>query len=191
MALIVVGGQTKHVGKTTLICNIIRSFPEVSWIAVKISPHVHDPVGKTRVLESDSGWVISEQCSRGVESDTARFIEVGAARSLLLYSTQESLAEACSRLKTHLTHAQHVIVESSGALRFLRSDLALLVLSPGSSDFKSSAINQLSKFDAVLVKQAERAKVGEGLRQVPTFELKPDGLSTELIALLKRVLARS
>ena len=41
MAIIVVGGSNKGVGKTALVCGLIAALPEYRWAAVKISSHMH------------------------------------------------------------------------------------------------------------------------------------------------------
>lgn len=41
MAIVVVGGSNKGVGKTTLVCALIAALPEYKWNAVKISTHDH------------------------------------------------------------------------------------------------------------------------------------------------------
>jgi hypothetical protein len=41
MAIIVVGGSNRGVGKTALICGLIAALPEYHWAAVKIATHEH------------------------------------------------------------------------------------------------------------------------------------------------------
>jgi len=41
MAIIVVGGSNRGVGKTTLVCALIAALPEYRWNAVKITTHDH------------------------------------------------------------------------------------------------------------------------------------------------------
>ncbi len=41
MAIIVVGGSNRGVGKTALVCGLIAALPEYRWTAVKISTHEH------------------------------------------------------------------------------------------------------------------------------------------------------
>ena len=59
--LIVVGGHSRNVGKTSVICGIIRALPGWNWTAIKITPHPH-------------AW----------RED--RFLAAGAARAFLLQS---------------------------------------------------------------------------------------------------------
>ena len=39
--IVVVGGNARGVGKTTLICAILRAFPQGQWRALKVTPHHH------------------------------------------------------------------------------------------------------------------------------------------------------
>ena len=39
--IIAVGGNARGVGKTTLICAILRAFPDRAWQALKVTPHHH------------------------------------------------------------------------------------------------------------------------------------------------------
>ena len=41
MALIVVGGHTRGIGKTALVVDIVRATPEAGWTAVKITQYGH------------------------------------------------------------------------------------------------------------------------------------------------------
>jgi hypothetical protein len=59
--LIVVGGHSRNIGKTSVICGIIRALPAWNWTAIKITPHAHS-----------------------VRED--RFLAAGAARAFLLQS---------------------------------------------------------------------------------------------------------
>ncbi len=47
MAILVVGGSRKDIGKTALVCAIISAFRDFDWTAVKITAHDYaaDKVG--------------------------------------------------------------------------------------------------------------------------------------------------
>src|SRR5580692_4494300 len=40
--VMVVGGHSRNVGKTSVICGIIRALPTWNWTAIKITPHEHN-----------------------------------------------------------------------------------------------------------------------------------------------------
>jgi hypothetical protein len=123
---IIVGGLARKCGKTTLACRLIALSPERAWTAVKISHHAPEP---------GSAFTLNEDCDAG---DTRRFIEAGARRAFWL---RGDLAAARPALTALLDGSPNWIVESTGALAWLESDLNLLVVPPdGGSDEKLRAL---------------------------------------------------
>jgi len=185
MAWIIIGGQTKNVGKTTLICNIIAAFPRVGWTAVKISSHSHIPQDIKKLAEG-AGWTIGQQNPNTDTHDTARFLRSGAVRALLVQADASSLKSACASLAHELASAQNVIVESASAAGFLHHDLLLLLLDPAQDDFKDSASQQLDRADALVLRNADFAgkETMYGSSQARVFAALADGLDPRLISLL-------
>ncbi len=109
--LLVVGGQARKVGKTSVVCDIIRATPELRWTAVKIAGHRHD-------REPDRG-------------DTARYLAAGAVRAMLLDAETAELATLAAEDK--------VICESTRIAAASTPDCALLVVDPSRQDWKESA----------------------------------------------------
>jgi len=190
MALVVVGGQTKNVGKTTLICNIIAAFPRVRWTAVKICSHAHAPQGCERV-KAGAGWTIWQQSPTNDRTDTARFLRSGAERGLLIIHTgQPSLREACAHF-AHDGSAGGVIVESASAAKFLDHDLLLMLLDNTQEDLKESARRQFDRADAFLLRNPDltaNACMGRA-HQKPIFTAFLDGLDGGLRSMLEAKLA--
>jgi molybdopterin-guanine dinucleotide biosynthesis protein len=184
MAVIVVAGQTKHVGKTTLICNIIAAFPALKWTAVKISSHQH-ATGKCVVLKERAGWRILLQNPTADHSDTARFLKSGADRALLLHTDNDSLKEACSWLAREISPATLVIVESASAAEFLRHDLLVLVLDAEQTDFKTSAQELLARADVFVLRGPGSGSKGiAAASETPVFRAFPDRLDPALLHML-------
>jgi len=52
VAIVVVGGSGRGVGKTALVCGLIRALPEIPWTAVKITSDAH-AVAKPIFEETD------------------------------------------------------------------------------------------------------------------------------------------
>lgn len=149
MALIIVGGQTKSVGKTTLVCNILTAFPNLEWVALKVTTHAHTP-RDCRLHSEGLGWFLWEQTRIGTDTDSARFLAAGARRSFLLESKPNSIVDACSALVKELPVSASLIVESTAAAEYLKPDLFLIVSDSTRQDVKNSAREQLVRADAVL-----------------------------------------
>src|SRR5579862_5177654 len=146
MPIIVVGGQAKDVGKTTLVCNIVSAFRERGWTAVKISDHRHD-VSDCKLLAEGSGWCIREQLERDDTSDTARYLRAGSMRALLVQAEEGALRNAVAALHPFLSG--NAIIESNRAVEFLSPDLFLLMVD-AERDLKPSAQSQLQRADALV-----------------------------------------
>lgn len=176
MLVIVVGGQTKDVGKTTLVCNIVSAFRERAWTAVKISDHRHEVSG-CRLLAEGTGWSILEQRSLDDASDTVRYLQAGAARALLVQADEKATREAVASLPPFLSG--NAIVESNRAREFLSPDLFLLVVD-AERDFKPSARAQLERADVLIYRGELRSKFDK-----PSFSASEEGLDSRLVSLIR------
>ena len=181
MAIIVIGGHSRSVGKTSVVAGLISALPEFAWTAVKITQYGHgicSANGKAcDCATGDHSWAISEERDRSGESDTSRFLVAGAAQAWWVRTEQGRLAEAMPSLRQRIAKAAHVIVESNSVLKFLRPDLYLTVLDPATVDFKNSAREFLDRASAVILHaQAESAWQAVSLKPVadrPIFRITP------------------
>src|ERR1700730_1765531 len=155
MAIVVVGGHSRSVGKTSVVAGLIAALREFEWTAVKITQYGHGICSANGqpcdCVTNDHSWAISEEKDRGGESDTSRFLLAGAARALWVRTEQGRLAEAMPVLRPRLESAGNVILESNSVMKFLRPDLYLTVLDPATEDFKNSAREFLDRADAVVL----------------------------------------
>ena len=158
MALIVIGGHSRSVGKTSVVAGLIAALPEYNWTALKITQYGHGVCsrdGKScHCATDDHSWAISEETDRSGDSDTSRFLAAGAARAWWVRTEQGRLAEAMPTIRRKLKDSGNAILESNSILKFLRPDLYLTVLDPATADFKKSAREFLDRADAVILHQS-------------------------------------
>jgi hypothetical protein len=161
MAIVVIGGHSRSVGKTSVVAGLISLLPEYGWTAVKITQYGHGVCSANGepcdCVTDDHSWAISEEKNRSGESDTSRFLLAGAARALWVRTEQGRLAEAMPALRKRLEQSRNVIVESNSVLKFLRPDLYLTVLDPETEDFKTSAREFLDRASAVILHEGSSA----------------------------------
>jgi molybdopterin-guanine dinucleotide biosynthesis protein len=196
MAIVVVGGHTRNIGKTSVVAGLIHALPEMRWTAFKITQFGHGVCsanGEPCDCETAEHTIaVSEERDGATGTDSARYLEAGALRSFWVRTRQGQLAEAMPRLRKEFERAQaeggNVIVESNSILRFLRPDVLLTVLDPATKDFKESALRYLDRADAVLLPELEigrpewsgvSLKLIEG---VPRFQMRLPGYVTEEIS---------
>ncbi|HUS19471.1 MAG TPA: hypothetical protein VMZ25_07455 [Terriglobales bacterium] len=195
MALVVIGGHSRNVGKTSVVAGIIAAIPEADWTAAKITQFGHGVCSVTTapcdcaLNEREHSWSIDEEFDRSGTSDTSRFLVAGARRSLWVRTKQGMLAEAMPALREQLQGAQNIILESNSVLRFLRPDVYLSVLDFENPDFKDSAREFLDRADAIVLHAASAGAVPQwdrvSLKLIegkPVFRITPPEYVTEEIS---------
>ncbi len=155
MALVVVGGNTRNIGKTSVVAGLIAALRERDWTAIKITQYGHgicSADGKAcDCATADHTIAFTEERDRSGTSDSSRYLVAGAKRSLWVRTQQGELFEAMPRLRREIAAAGDVIVESNSILQFLKPDLFLSVLDPAVEDFKRSARRYLDRADLILM----------------------------------------
>jgi hypothetical protein len=183
MAIVVVGGHTRNIGKTSVVAGLIAAMPEMRWTAFKITQFGHgicSANGEPCDCETAEHTVaVSEERDGATGTDSARYLAAGAVRSFWVRTRQGDLSDAMPRIRKELERAENAVIESNSILRFLRPDLYLSVLEPGVEDFKESARRYLDWADAVLVPEGELGRPvwkGVSLRLVegtPVLAMRP------------------
>src|ERR1700732_2010974 len=191
MSLIVIGGHSRNVGKTSVVAGLIAALPEFNWTALKITQYGHGVCSMDgepcHCATDDHSWAISEELDCSGESDTSRFLAAGAARVWWVRTERGRLAEAMPTVRGKLAESKNAIVESNSILKFLRPDLYLTVLDPATADFKRSAQEFLDRADAVILQQRETTEVAwreTSLKPVarrPMFRISPPPYITSQI----------
>lgn len=163
MALIVIGGHSRSVGKTSVVAGLIAALPEYNWTALKITQYGHGVCSMDgepcHCATDDHSWAISEELDRSGESDTSRFLAAGAAHAWWVRTEQGRLAEAMPAVRKKLAESENAILESNSVLKFLRPDLYVTVLDPATADFKKSAQEFLDRADAVILHRSEASEL--------------------------------
>ena len=155
MAIVVIGGHSRSVGKTSVVAGLITALPEYRWTALKITQYGHGVCSANGeacdCATDDHTWAINEEKDRSGESDTSRFLVAGAEKVWWVRTQQGRLAEAMPALRRRIAESENVILESNSILKFIRPDLYLTVLDPATPDFKKSAQEFLDRADAVIL----------------------------------------
>ena len=179
MAVVVIGGHTRNIGKTSVVAGLIAALPEFAWTAVKITQYGHGICSANGeacdCATADHTIAVSEERDRSGGTDSSRYLAAGAAHSFWVRTQQGELHEAMPRVRKLIAGAGNIIIESNSVLRFLKPDLALSVLDPGVADFKASALRYLDRVDAVVMPAGSQAA------SVPW-----DGVSAAMLARKRR-----
>jgi hypothetical protein len=206
--LIVVGGHTRSIGKTQLVCDVIQAFPRTEWIAGKITQYGHGVCAQNGencdCAPSEHACALDWETRADTGTDSSRFLAAGARRAFWLRTKQGSLAEGLPLLRRALaeveekaavpqgpglgesqtagTASRAVIVESNSLMQFLKPSLYFAVLDPLKEDFKESAQLALDRAQALVL----RGKVGGDEPPAPLWMKLPRRLLKEKASVLQR-----
>jgi hypothetical protein len=216
--LIVVGGHTRSIGKTQLVCDLIAALPQARWLAGKITQYGHgvcaqngqdcDCAPTDHVVALD--WESADRTLTHLGSDSARFLQAGADRAFWLRTKQGYLAEGMPLLREALASIQahrkddgacdavNVMIESNSLLQFVKPSLYVTVFDASREDFKNSARQMLDRADVFVfrhgldeneVSQPRLQLPAQLLRQKPSLlQREGEPLPERLFQLAKRIL---
>jgi hypothetical protein len=183
MALVVVGGHSRSVGKTSVVAGLIEALPEYHWTALKITQFGHGICSADgKPCDCDTGddhfRALSDERDRSGRTDTSRFLVAGADRSIWVRTRQGRLSEAIPDIQRKIAGAENVIMESNSIIRFLKPDVYLTVLDAANKDFKVSAMEFLDRADGVILHKSDGSVAWELVRMEqiagkPTFTIQP------------------
>lgn len=190
MAIVVVGGSTKDIGKTALVCAIISALPDFNWTAVKITGHSYE-LGPflSRLAAEDSDPTVWEEMNPGQETDTARYLAAGARRALLV--TRCGAEIPIDEIQGALKGDRNIIFESNRIIGAIEPDVCIALLSVGAMELKPSFTRLLRKADALVCVYPAGIEAPEFPFGLPRFRLQSeDRLSPELDVWLRMKLDR-
>ena len=91
--LLLIAGNGRDSGKTTLACLIIQKFStDHQIIALKISPHKHRIAAGGKVICDTENLYIAEETNPGTGKDSSRMLQAGAGRSFFICCDGGSIA---------------------------------------------------------------------------------------------------
>lgn len=152
-AIVAVSGFSSEVGKTTLMCDLLRAFP--GWEAIKVTrghyrscgrdPHsccVSDLLGEEPVIRSgrDQNYAPGK--------DTGLYWDAGAANVHWVIVTDEQVERGMKQAIERVT-APGVFIEGNSILEFIQADLVLMVSRASGGKIKGSARQALAHSSAI------------------------------------------
>jgi len=126
--ILLVTGNGKNVGKTTLSCAVIEHFKEEKIIGVKISPHFHDfDPNVEDVLYQTDDIIIIEEHRINTGKDSSKLKTAGAYRVFFVMVLDHNLQEAFDKLMEFVGGNFPMIIESAALRNIIKPSLFLLL----------------------------------------------------------------
>ncbi len=150
---VAVGGFTSEVGKTTLLCEILRALP--GWEAIKMTRGHYRSCGKdphaccVSHLLSDEPVIRSGRAQTYAPGkDTGRYWDAGASNVHWVIVTDEQVEQGIRRALERV-EAPGVLIEGNSFLEFVDVDFAVMVARASGGKVKASARRALRKSSAL------------------------------------------
>jgi hypothetical protein len=157
--IISISGFSSNVGKTTLMCEMLKRFN--GWEAIKISRGHYRSCGKDpqacciSPLLGEHPQIFSgakETCIP--RKDTGRYWEAGASNVHWLICTNEQLEEG-ARVALSKVQTAGVFIEGTSFLKFIPADYSIMVVNPSRDEIKSSALRFADRMNAYFASGSE------------------------------------
>lgn len=190
--LVVVGGHSRNIGKTSLVAGLIRKLRARKWTAVKITLYgngvcAHDGGACGCEPASGEAFELTEEYAPN-DTDSGRFLAAGAERSFWLRAPAGDLARAAGTIQKMIAGSGNVIVESNSILELVKPDVFLMLLDFSCEDFKPSSLRFMDRADAfVVIDQGINAPLWQDVARgmwdaKPQFLVKPPVYATAAVA---------
>ncbi|HEX3162219.1 MAG TPA: hypothetical protein VHQ92_06555, partial [Pseudolabrys sp.] len=126
MAIVVVGGSAKDIGKTALVCAVISGLSEFGWTAVKITGHDYE------IDSISKGPTIRSELTAGETTDTARYLAAGSRRALLVTRCGPEIP--IDEIRAALKDDRNILFESNRIMDAVTPDACLALVGGQRSD---------------------------------------------------------
>ena len=153
--IIGIGGFTSNVGKTTLLCELLKAFP--GWEAIKTTRGHYRSCGKDPKTCCVSHLLSAEPLVRSgrketyeLGKDTGRYWDAGASNVHWLIATDNQVEEGI-KLALAKVKSPGVFVEGNSFTEFVNADHFIMVRQSNNSKIKSSARRMIGKATAIYV----------------------------------------
>jgi hypothetical protein len=152
-AIVAVSGFSSEVGKTTLMCDLLRAFP--GWEAIKVTRGHYRSCGRDPHACCVSDLLSDEPVIRSgrdqnyaVAKDTGRYWDAGAANVHWVIVTDEQVERGIKEAVDGVA-APGVLIEGNSILEFIQADLVLMVSRASGGKIKGSARQALVHASAI------------------------------------------
>jgi len=153
--IVAVSGFSSNVGKTTLVCDLLKALPE--WEAIKLSRGHYRSCGKdpeaccvSDLLREEAVVRSGRTANYEAGKDTGRFWDAGATNVHWVivddHQVEQGVNEALSRVES-----RGVIIEGNSFLEYIDSDFAIMCARAEGGTIKSSARATISKCNALFL----------------------------------------
>src|SRR5216684_1977744 len=152
-AIVAISGFSSEVGKTTLMCALLRAFP--LWEAIKVTRGHYRSCGKdpdaccvSDLLSDEPVLRSGREENYALGKDTGRYWDAGATNVHWVIVTDAQVEQGIKQAVERVA-APGVFIEGNSILDFIKADFVLMVSRASGGKLKGSARRALSHSSAI------------------------------------------
>ena len=180
--IVAVSGFSSNVGKTTLVCELLRRLP--GWEAIKLTRGHYRSCGRdpeaccvSDLLRDEPVVRSGREANYEAGKDTGRFWDAGASNVHWVIVTDDQVEKGIKQA-LKCVKAEGVIIEGNSFLEYMKADLTVMCARAEGGTVKASARKALLKSDLLYLSAKELDVAGESARR--QFETWRDHLPFDL-----------
>ena len=164
-AIVAISGFSSEVGKTTLMCELLRAFPE--WEAIKVTRGHYRSCGRdpeaccvSDLLRDEPVIRSGREQNYAFGKDTGSYWDAGARNVHWVIVTDAQVESGIKQAIDRVT-APGVFIEGNSILNFIEADYVLLVSRASGGIIKGSARTAISHSKALYLSSLTKNSSGE------------------------------
>src|SRR3982751_3466383 len=149
--IVAIGGFSSEVGKTTLLCELLRAFP--GWEAIKMTRGHYRSCGKSahtccvsHLLTSEPVIYSGREETYAPAKDTGRYWDAGASNVHWVIVTDNQVEQGIKQALTRV-RAEGLFIEGNSFLKYVDVNFVVMVARAGGGKIKASARRALEHTD--------------------------------------------
>jgi len=147
---VIISGSSRKVGKTYMASALIKEFSDkLPILALKISPHVHNLMGHTKLRSHANGFRIFQDMEPHKKS-SGKFLESGALQSYFMETDDDHLVESFDFFMMECNPLGHPVVCESGALCKIVKPGLLIFITDTTEDLPAHKLKTMHEANLVL-----------------------------------------
>ena len=148
--ILLISGSGRSVGKTIFMRRVIGKNAGQHLVAIKITPHFHEPTSGLVSLYETKNYRIYQETDITASKDSSLFLQAGAETVYYIQSTDAFLEEAFNLATEQLIPEQPIIVESV-ELRSIMIPEMFIFIQKDFEDVNPSALEMQKLADVVVL----------------------------------------
>jgi len=153
--ILLVSGSGRNIGKTSFIREVIAQNADHKLIAIKITPHFHEPTQGLVPIAITGNFRIYQETDLNSEKDSSLFLQSGAEKVFYIQTTDDYLEEAFSIVSALQDPNQPIITESAALRKYISPGLYVFIQKE-QEEVKSSALEMKKLADVIIYSDGEQ-----------------------------------